>query len=73
MAASVHQALGLGGVGQIGFFLDRQRVHIRPQPDNPDVTLAGRPAALDDADNAGTAETRGDFVAAEFPQPFRHE
>ena len=29
--------------------------------------------ALDDADDAGAAEPGGDLVAAEFPQPVRHE
>src|SRR5207248_10319542 len=38
-----------------------------------DVALAGRLAALDDADDASAAETRRDLVAAEFPQPVRHE
>ena len=73
MTAGVHQAFGLGGVGQIGFLLDRQCVHIRPQPDHLHVTLAWRLAALDDADNAGAAETGGNFVAAELPQTVRHQ
>ncbi len=35
--------------------------------------LPGRLAALDDADDAGAAKTGGNLVAAEFPQPLRHE
>ena len=41
MAAGVHLARRLGGVGQIGRFLDRQRVHVGAQPDHLDVALAG--------------------------------
>ena len=73
MAAGVHQARGLGGVRQVGLLLDRQRVHVGAQPDHLDVALAGRLAALDDADHAGAAEAGRDLVAAEFPQPVRHE
>ena len=73
MAASMHQALGLGGVGQIGRFLDRQRVHIRPQPDDPDVAAAGGAAALDHTDDAGAADAGDHLVAAEFAQPVRHQ
>ena len=73
MAAGVHLARRLGGVGQIGLLLDRQRIHVGAQPDHLDVALAGRLAALDDADHAGAAEAGRDLVAAEFPQPVRHE
>ncbi len=73
MAAGVHQARRLGGIRQVGFLLDRQRVHVGAQPDHLDVALAGRPLALDDADHAGLAEPRGDLIAAELPQPIRHE
>ena len=73
MAAGVHQALRLGSVRQIGRLLDRQRVHIRPQPDDLHVTLAGGLVALDDADDAGAADTGNDLVAAEFPQTVRHQ
>ena len=69
MAAGVHQAGVLGGIRQIGRFLDRQRVHVGAQPDHLDVALAGGLAALDDAHHAGPAEAGDDFVAAEFPQP----
>ena len=73
MAAGVHQARVLGGIGQIGRLLDRQRVHVRPQPDHPDVALADRLVAVDDADDAGLAEAGDHLVAAEFPQPLRHQ
>ena len=73
MAAGVHQALCPGGVGQIGRLLDRQRVHVRPQPDDPHVAPADGLAALDDADDAGAADTGDNLVAAEFPQPVRHQ
>ena len=73
MAAGVHQAFRFGGIRQIGRLLDRQRVHIRPQPDHLHVPSAGRLVALDDADDAGAADTGNDLVAAEFPQPLRHQ
>jgi hypothetical protein len=67
MAAGMHQARRLGGMGQIGRFLDRQRVHVGAKPDHVDLALAGL-LALDDADDAGAAEAGGDLVAAEFAQ-----
>ena len=73
MAAGMHLARRLGGVCQIGLFLDRQRIHVGAQADHLDVAIAVRLAALDDADHAGAAKTGGDFVAAEFAQPVRHE
>ena len=73
MAAGVHLARGLGGIRQIGRLLDRQRIHVGAQPDHLDVALAGGLRALDDADDAGPAEAGRDLVAAEFPQPVRHE
>ena len=41
MAAGVHLARRLGGVRQIGLFLDRQRIHVGAQPDHLDVAFAG--------------------------------
>ena len=73
MAAGMHLARRLGGVGQIGLFLDRQRIHVGAQADHLDVAIALRLAALDDADHPGAAKTGGDFVAAEFTEPVRHE
>ena len=73
MAAGVHQARVLGGVRQVGLFLDRQRIHVGAQPDHLDIALARGLAALDDADHAGTAEAGGDLVAAELPQAVRDE
>ena len=73
MAAGVHLARGPGGVGKTGVFLDRQRVHVGAKTDHLQAAIAGRLAALDDADHAGAAESGDDFVAAEFPQPLRHE
>ena len=68
MAAGMHLAGRLGGVRQVGRLLDRQRIHVGAKPDHLDVALAGRLAALDDADHAGAAKTGRDLVAAEFPQ-----
>ena len=73
MAAGVHLAGGLGGIGQIGRLLDRQRIHVGAQPDHLQFALAGGLLALDDADDAGKAETCRHLVAAEFPQAVRHE
>ncbi len=73
MAAGVHQALRFGSVRQIGRLLDRQRVHIRPQPDDLHVAVADGPVALDDADDAGAAHTGNNLVAAEFPQTVRDQ
>ena len=73
MTAGVHLAGRLGGVGQIGLFLDRQRIHVGAQADHLDVAVAGGFFALDDADDTGLAEARCDLIAAEFPQPVSHE
>ena len=73
MAAGVHLARRPGGVSEICRLLDRQRVHIGAQRDYLDIAFGRRLAALDDADDAGAAETCRDFVAAEFPQALRHE
>ena len=73
MTAGVHHARRLGGVGKIGVLLDRQRIHIGAKPDHLDVAIAGRLAALDDADDAGAAKAGGNLVATEFPQTLRHE
>ena len=72
MAAGVHHARRLGGVGQIGRLLDRQCVHVGAKPDHLDLALAGL-LALDDADDAGTAKAGRDLVAAELAQPVSHE
>ena len=73
MTTRMHLARRLGSVRQFGRLLDRQRVHVGAKPDHPDIALAGRLAALDDADDAGTAEAGGHFVATELPKPLRHE
>ena len=73
MATGVHLARRLRRVRQIGRLLDRQRIHVGAQPDHLCFAVAGGLAALDDADDAGTAEPGGDLVAAEFPQPVRDE
>src|ERR1700755_2537575 len=64
VTTGMHFAGRPGGISEIGLFLDWKRVHVGAKPDHPDITLAGWLAALDDADHAGAAETRGDFVAA---------
>ena len=73
MAAGVHLARRPGRVSKIGLLLDRQRIHVGAQPDHFCFALARGFAALDDADHAGAAETRGDFIATELPQPVRDE
>ncbi len=35
MAASVHFAWNFGAIGEIGLLLDRQRIHVGPEPDRP--------------------------------------
>ena len=61
MAAGVHLARHGGLVGEIGRFLDRQRVHVGAQPHH----LAAGFAATDDADHAGPPDAGHDLVAAE--------
>jgi hypothetical protein len=73
MAAGMHLARRPGGVRKFGRLLDRQRIHIGAKPDPLDVALAGRFAALDDADNAGATQTRRHLVTAELPKPLRDE
>ena len=72
MAAGMHQARGLRGIGQPGRLLDRQRIHVGAQAEHLDLAAAGL-AALDDADDAGLAQPRRDLVTAEFAQPVGHE
>jgi hypothetical protein len=69
MAAGVHLARHGGAIGDAGFFLDRQRVHVGAQADCLQVASVDALAALDDTDHAGAPEARGDFIAAEFTQP----
>ena len=61
MAAGVHLARHRRFVGEIGRLLDRQRIHIRAQPDH----LAASFTAADDADDAGSPNAGDDFIAAE--------
>ena len=62
VAAGVHLARRLGGVGQAGRLRHRQRIHVGAHADH----LAGAAlAALDDADHAGPADARHHLVAAE--------
>ena len=72
MAAGVHLAGCLRGVSEVGFFLDRQRIHIGAEPDHLEIA-DGRLFALDDADHAGPAKAGRDLVAAELLQAIRHE
>ena len=65
MAACMHPAGNLRGVGQAGRFLDRQRVHIGAQPDH---SAGGLVFSLDDADDTADADALGDAVAAKRPQ-----
>ena len=61
MAAGVHLARHGGLVGEIGRFLDRQRVHVGAQPHDFAAVLT----ATDDADHAGPPDAGHDLVAAE--------
>ena len=65
MAAGMHLAVGLGGIGLAGDFGQRQRIHVGTQAD--DLARA-RLRALDDADDAGLADAGDDLVAAELLQ-----
>ncbi len=62
MPAGVHFPRDPGAIGEVGFFLDRQRVHIGAEPDR---ARRGSPGAANDADHAGAADSRLDLVAAE--------
>ena len=64
MAAGVHLAWGLRGVGLAGGLGDRQRVHVGAQADGGAAALA----AANDADDAGLADAGHHLVAAEFLQ-----
>ena len=70
MAAGVHLAGNAGAIGQVGRFLDRQRVHVGAKADG---ALALALAPLDDADDAGLADRGPDLVAAELAQTFGDE
>ena len=63
VAAGVHLAWILRLVGQARRLLDRQRIHVRAQPDGAGGTLP-LPAA-DDTDHAGAADAGHHLVAAE--------
>ena len=73
MTAGMHLAGRLRGIRHAGGLEDRQRVHVGTQADHLDIAVAGRPLALDDADDAGLAHPGHDLVTAEFPQPVSHE
>src|SRR5262249_47948683 len=73
MAAGVHLARRLRGVGQMGRLLDGERVHVGAEPNHLDLAGATLLLALDDADHSGLAEAGCDLVAAELPQPVRDE
>ena len=70
MAAGVHLAGSLGAIGEVGLFLDRQRVHVRAQSDRTRPRSLG---ATNDADHAGAADGRFDLVAAKGPKAVRDE
>ena len=70
MAAGVHLARGLGPIGKVGLFLDRQRVHVRAQSDR---TRARSLGAADDADDTGAADRRFDLVATEAAKALSDE
>jgi hypothetical protein len=67
MAAGVHHARNLRGVGHAALFFHRQRVHVGAQADD---AVRRSLAASDDADHAGAADPGHDLVAAEFLQTF---
>ena len=77
MAASVHQALAGGGIGQARAFLHRQSVHVDPQPHRGPVVrsqLREHPRAADRLPNApaqlaqltGHQSSRLVFLTTEF-------
>ena len=70
MAAGVHLAGGFGPIGEIGLFLDRQRVHVGPQADR---ARARSLRAANDADHAGAADRSPHLVAAEGAKPVGDE
>ena len=70
VAAGVHPALGLRGVGQAGRLVDRQGVHVGAHGDHP---ARPGPAALDHPDDAGFANAFNNFIEAKFTELFRHD
>ena len=63
--AGVHLAGRLRAVGEVGFFLDWERIHIGAQADD----LATRPvSAVNNADNAGLANAFDHLIAAKLTQ-----
>ena len=65
MAAGMHEAGALRGIGQAGFLDDRESVHIGAKADDGP---AGSAAPMDQPDDAGAPQARVNLVAAEFPQ-----
>jgi hypothetical protein len=58
MTAGVHATLMLRAIGEVGRLLDRQRVHIGPQPDGVRGCARAQPA-----DHTGAADPTKDFEA----------
>ena len=65
VSASMHFSGYAGSIGQICFFVNRQRVHIRAKAYN---LAASRFGALDQADDAAASDGGDDFVAAKALQ-----
>ena len=69
VTAGMHHAGGLRGIGQTGFLVDRQRIHIGAQTD---AAIAAA-LALDDADNTGFPDAGVHLVHPVFPQLFSND
>ncbi|CAA9422098.1 MAG: hypothetical protein AVDCRST_MAG15-2262 [uncultured Rubellimicrobium sp.] len=68
MAAGVHPARDLGGVGCSGLLLHGEGVHVRAEADG-----GAGPVAVDDRDDAGCGDAFMHLVHAEFAQAVGHE
>ncbi len=68
VTAGMHLARRFRLIGQIGVFVDRQRVHIGAQADRLRAAARGRLAALDHADHAGLPQPGHDLIATELPE-----
>jgi hypothetical protein len=74
VAAGVHDALGLRGIGNTGNLVERQRVHVGAQAKRLHLlAVPGRLAALDQTDHAGPPHAGDDLVTAELLQLLRNQ
>ena len=73
MSTGVHLPRHGGAIGNAGFFLDGQRVHVRAQTNRFQVAAVHGLASLDNPDHAGAPKPRHDFIAAKLAQPICDE